>query len=390
VTRIDLHVIPFLCILYLLAFLDRVNIANAKSFSLTNDLNLTGVQYNTALTIFFIPYIIFEIPSNIFLKRLRPIVWLSLCMFLFGLVSICQGLVTSYGGLLTTRFFLGLFESGMFPGSFYLIGMWYKRSEAQRRYSFFFSSTTLAGAFGGLLASAIGKMDGMRGYHGWRWIFILEGCLTCIVAVIFFFFIPSFPEDAKWLTEEERNYIRARLQVDQGRSAAERKITLRDIGRVFKDYKVYIGGLMYFGLIVPAYGYAFFAPSIIATYGYSPIRTQLFSVPPWACAFAFAMIIAFLSDKFKHRFLFALIPICVSITGFGILITVHNNYHLEYAALFLVTMGTYSAMPVIVCWFNMNLGGHHRRAVGIAWQVGFGNIGYVFSMIFIIFSRSKT
>jgi MFS family permease len=92
------------------------------------------------------------------------------------------------------------------------------------------------------------------------------------------------------------------------------------------------------------------------------------------------MIIAYLSDKFKHRFLFALIPICVAITGFGILITVHHNYHLEYAALFLVTMGTYSAMPVIVCWFNMNLSGHHRRAVGTAWQVGFGNIGYVFRM----------
>jgi len=381
VARIDFRIIPFLCILYLLAFLDRVNIANAKSFSLVSDLNLTGVQYNTALTMFFVPYIIFEIPSNIFLKRLRPNAWLSLCMFLFGLVSVCQGLVTSYGGLLTTRFFLGLFESGMFPGSFYLIGMWYKRSEAQRRYSFFFSSTTLAGAFGGLLASAIGKMDGLRGYHGWRWIFILEGCLTCVVAAIFFFFIPSFPEDAKWLTEEERSYIRARLQVDQGRSAAEREISLRDVGRVFKDYKIYLGGLMYFGLIVPAYGYAFFAPTIIATYGYSAIKTQLFSVPPWACAFAFSMIIAYLSDKFKHRFLFALIPICVSITGFGILITVHHNYHLEYAALFLVAMGTYSAMPVIICWFNMNLGGHHRRAVGIAWQVGFGNIGYVFRMI---------
>lgn len=375
VTRIDFRVIPFLCILYLLAFLDRVNIANANSFSLTKDLNLTGVQYNTALTMFFIPYVIFEIPSNIFLKRLRPNVWLSMCMFMFGLVSICQGLVQSYGGLLTTRFLLGLFESGMFPGSFYLIGMWYKRSEAQRRYSFFFSSTTLAGAFGGLLASAIGKMDGLRGYHGWRWIFILEGCLTCVVAVIFFFFIPSFPEDAKWLTEEERNYVRARLQVDQGRSAAERKITLRDVGRVFKDYKIYIGGLMYFGLIVPAYGYAFFAPSIITTYGYGPIQTQLFSVPPWACAFVFAMIVAFCSDKLKHRFLFALVPICVSITGFGILISVHYNHHLEYAALFLVTMGTYSAMPVIVCWFSMNLGGHHRRAVGTAWQVGFGNIG---------------
>ena len=152
--------------------------------------------------------------------------------------------------------------------------MWYKRSEAQRRYSFFFSSTTLAGAFGGLLASAIGKMDGMRGYHGWRWLFILEGVLTCVVALSFFFLIPSFPEDAKWLTPEERAYVKARLQVDQGRSAAERSISLRDVGRVFKDYKVILGGLMYFGMIVPAYGYAFFSPTIIATYGYSAIETQ--------------------------------------------------------------------------------------------------------------------
>lgn len=137
---------------------------------------------------------------------------------------------------------------------FYLIGMWYKRSEAQRRFSFFFSSTTLAGAFGGLLASAIGKMSGMRGYLGWRWIFILEGTLTCLVAFIFFFVIPDFPEDAKWLGEDERAYVKARLRADQGRSAAERKITARDVGNIFKDFKIFVGGFMYFGLIVPAYG----------------------------------------------------------------------------------------------------------------------------------------
>ena len=128
-----------------LAFLDRTNIANASIFGLQADLGLTGTQYNTALTIFFVPYIVFEIPSNILLKKLKPHVWLSACMFLFGLVTVCQGLVQGYSGLLATRFFLGLAETGMFPGSFYLIGMWYKRSEAQRRYSFFFSSTSLAG-----------------------------------------------------------------------------------------------------------------------------------------------------------------------------------------------------------------------------------------------------
>lgn len=130
----------------------------------------------------------------------------------------------------------------------------------------------------------------------------------------------------------------------------------------------------------PAYGYAYFSPTIIKSYGYSAIQTQLYSVPPWAAAFGFAMAVAFLSDRLKHRFLFTIFPICVCITGFIILLTVHDNHNVQYAALFLVAMGAYTAMPVIVCWFNMNLGGHHRRAVGSAWQVGFGNIGGIIAV----------
>lgn len=246
----------------------------------------------------------------------------------------------------------------MFPGCFYLIGMWYRRHEAQKRFTFFFSSTTLAGAFGGLLAAAIGKMDGLQGYAGWRWIFILEGSLTVLVSFIFFFLLPNFPEQVKWLSEEEKNYVSARLQIDQGKSAVERKITIKDIGNVFKDYKVVVAGFMYFGLIVPAYGYAYFSPGIIQGYGYSKIQTQLHSVPPWAAAFGFAMLMATISDYTKHRFAYAIFSICVAIAGFGILIAVHDNRNLQYGALFMVTMGTYTAMPIIVCWFNMNLGGY--------------------------------
>ncbi|PVH94135.1 MFS general substrate transporter [Periconia macrospinosa] len=381
VTRIDLHVIPFLCIMYLLAFLDRVNIANANVFGLSEDLHMTAnTKYNNALVIFFVPYILFEIPSNILLKKLKPRIWLSICMFGFGLVTMLQGFVQNYSGLLATRFFLGVFETGMFPGAFYLIGMWYRRHEAQKRYTFFFSSTTLAGAFGGLLASAIGKMDGMRGYRGWRWIFILEGLLTVLVSFFFFFLLPNFPEEVKWLSEDERAFVKARLQLDQGRSARERPVTLSDIGHVLRDPKIIVGGFMYFGLIVPAYGYAYFSPAIIQSYGYSPIQTQLHSVPPWAAAFGFAMVIAWFSDRLKHRFLFAIFPICVCISGFAILLVVHNHRSVQYAALFLIAMGAYTAMPVIVCWFNMNLGGHHRRAIGSAWQVGFGNIGGIIAV----------
>lgn len=215
----------------------------------------------------------------------------------------------------------------------------------------------------------------MRGYRGWRWIFIIEGSVSFVICFVFLFTFPSFPEQAKWLREDEREYVKARLRADQGNNAAERKVTFRDILTVMRDYKILLGGFMYFGLIVPAYSYAFFSPAIITTYQYGAIQTQLHSVPPWATAFGFSMIVAYFSDKMRHRFLFTIGPICLSIAGFAMLLTIHDHLHAEYAALFLICAGTYSAMPVIVCWFSMNLGGHHRRAIGVAWQIGFGNIG---------------
>ncbi|GFG09752.1 uncharacterized transporter C1002.16c [Aspergillus lentulus] len=373
--KIDWHVLPCLCVMFLLAFLDRINIGNAAILGLKEDLHIqTGTEYNAALTIFFVPYIIFEIPSNILLKKLKPHVWLPLCMFGFGLVTVCQGLVSNWGGLMTTRWFLGMFESGLSPGCFYLIGMWYKRSEAQKRFSLFFNSSTIAGAFGGLLASGIGKMDGLRGYSGWRWVFIIEGVITCLVAMVCFFIVPGFPEDAKWLGEEEREFILSKLADDVD--------------------KVFIGGFMYLGQGVTAYGtsllllfsemltrtgYAYFAPTIIKTYGHDAIKSQLYSIPPWAAAFGLSMLIAFLSDKLRHRFIFAIIPILIAMAGFGILLIVHDHHTVQYGALFLVTSGCYSAMPVLVCWFSMNLGGHRRRSVGTAWQIGFGNIGGIIS-----------
>jgi MFS family permease len=118
---------------------------------------------------------------------------------------------------------------------FYLLGMWYKRSEAQKRFSFFFSSTTLAGAFGGLLASGLGEMAGLRGYNGWRWVFIIEGVLTCVVSLVWFFVLPDFPEDVKWLNDEEREFIRAKLAKDVGAAGRDVKLTVRDVLAVFKD-----------------------------------------------------------------------------------------------------------------------------------------------------------
>lgn len=124
---------------------------------------------------------------------------------------------------------------------------------------------------------------------------------------------PRSPEDAKWLQEDERAYIKARLQADQGHNAAERSVTFRDVAIVMSDLKVWLGGMMYLGLVVPAYSYAFFSPAILQTYNYNPIETQLHSVPPWVAAFGFGMLVAFASDFARHRFLFAIGPICIAV-----------------------------------------------------------------------------
>jgi MFS family permease len=373
--KIDFRLVPAICILYLLAFLDRVNISNAQVYGMSTQLGLTGNEYNTALTIFFVPYVLFEVPSNILLKKFKPHMWLSLCMLLFGAVSIGQGFVKNFSGLLATRFFLGLLETGMFPGCFYLLSMWYRREEAQKRYSFFFSSTCLAGAFGGLIAYGVNHISGKQGIEGWRWIYIIEGAVTMAVALVLFFVISDFPEDAGYLTENERAFINAKLALDFGSSYHDQSSSIWRYLEVFKDWKVWCGGLMYFGLIVPAYGYAYFSTIIIQTFNYSPVQTQLHSIPPWVAAFGFSMILAFISDAVRHRYLFTLFASLITVIGFAILLGNHKNNHARYAACHLVATGAYTAMPLIVCWTNLNFSGHYRRAVGSGWQIGFGNIG---------------
>jgi MFS family permease len=211
-------------------------------------------------------------------------------------------------------------------------------------------------------------------------LFILEGAFTVLMALVVFFFLSDFPEEAKWLKPDEKAFVTARLRVDQGDAARESKVTLKKVGGILSEFRVFIAGVMYFGLIVPAYSYAYFSPAIIKSFGYTPIQTQLHSVPPWAAAFGWSMIMATFSDLSRHRFSFIIFGICIAITAFAILISVHDNIQVQYAALFLAAMGCYSTMPFMVCWFNMNIGSHARRSVCSAWQVGFGNIGGIIAV----------
>lgn len=184
--KMDWHLIPMLALLYLLSFLDRGNIGNAKIEGLVETLGMSNAQYNWCLTVFFftcvltvplnhlsrvltqIRYAAFEVPSNLLLKRLRPSIWLPSIMVAWGIVMTLMGIVQDYHGLLIARIFLGVTEAGLFPGVAYYITMWYCRHEAQFRQALFFSAASVAGAFSGLLAFGIAHMDGVGDLEGWR------------------------------------------------------------------------------------------------------------------------------------------------------------------------------------------------------------------------------
>lgn len=171
--KIDWHLVPGVSILYLLSFLDRSNVANARLDGLTTDLHMTGNQYLTGLTIFFIGYVVFEVVWNVVLKRLGPKIWLPTVTLVWGVIATLQGIVVNMAGFFVVRFFLGFTEGGLFPGVVFYLSMWYKRNERQYRISLFFSAASLAGAFGGILAYGIGFMKGVAGLNGWNWIFII-------------------------------------------------------------------------------------------------------------------------------------------------------------------------------------------------------------------------
>ena len=178
--------------------------------------------------------------------------------------------------------------------------------------------------------------------------------MTVICATVVFFFGPDFPEEAKWLSDDEKAFVKARLAEEMGDSQLIAKTTWRDVLGVFKDFKIVLGGLMYFGLIVPGYGYAYFAPTIIRSFGLSPVKTQLYSVPPWVASFVMGMIVATTSDYYKRRYIFVLPLMLVSVIGMIILLTVRDDMHARYGALFLGIMGLYSAVSIIVCWLSTN------------------------------------
>jgi len=370
--KLDWNLVPFLALLYLLSFLDRTNIGNARLAGLEGDLGMDGLDYNVALAVFFPWYVAAEVPSNIMMKKTRPSLWLTIIMLAWGVTMTLMGLVTNYAGLLAARMALGVAEGGLFPGVTFYITMWYRRHECGFRMALFFSAATLAGAFGGLLARGISEMDGIGGKDGWAWIFIIEGLATVFVAFLAFWVINDYPETATFLTSEERQEVHNRLKADRTSLADEYDI--KYFFHAIKDWKIYVHMFITIGIYTPLYSFSLFLPTIVKNMGYTNEESQLMSVPPYVFACICTIGGGYLADRTKQRGIYMIFFCCVSIIGFIMLISTHKP-SVQYLGTFLAAAGIYPNVPMGVAWNGNNIGGSTKRGVGIAMHVGFGNLG---------------
>ncbi|KAL8798841.1 MAG: hypothetical protein Q9182_006344 [Xanthomendoza sp. 2 TL-2023] len=388
--KCDLRVLPFLSILYLFAFLDRVNIGNARIQGLEKDLNMSGHDYNIALQVFFIPYLIFEIPSNIAMRKVAPSTWISGIMLGWGIITVCQGVTQSFAGLVVCRLLLGLFEAGFYPGCLYLISMYYKRHELQRRFNWFFTMGVLSGAVSGLLAYALAKMDGIGGYSGRRWIFIIEGLATIVLAIIGYFIFADWPETAKFLTPEERAMIVRRAREDIA-GATMNRLDAKSRRRMFLDWKIWCGTIAYFGSAENGYSGFFFTPTILKQLGWTAVKAQLYSIPPYALSALAVVLIATASDRLRHRYTFILLGIAITTIGYSILLAQHHvAIAVRYLAIYLWTIGGFIYQPLLLVWLQNNLGGHYKRGIGAAMQIGLGNLGGILASNVYIAGQAPT
>ncbi|KAL6850596.1 hypothetical protein ACO1O0_007720 [Amphichorda felina] len=386
--KLDTQLLPAVGILYLLSFLDRSNVGNARIEGLLDDTNMTGNQYLNGLTLYFVGYVLFEIPCNIILKRTTPRLWLPTLAVLWGIVSTLMGLVHNYEGFLASRFFLGVTESGLFPGVVFYFSMWYRRRERQFRISLFFSGAALAGAFGGILAYGIGHMGGIVWENGWRWIFILglttdnsqqEGIATVLVAIGAYWFVQNYPSTANFITPTERRFIHARLAADSDATIDER-FTWANVVAALKDVKCWLYGFGFHTMSLPLYTFSLFLPTIIANLGYTAAVAQLLTIPPYAFAFLTTAAAAVLSERLGQRALFIGGSALFAALGYIILLSNTDPVGrpgVSYAGTILAAGGIYPATALVLSWPAINVSGQTKRAVGNAMQITIGNCGAV-------------
>ncbi|KAJ7832826.1 MFS transporter [Mycena leptocephala] len=382
VRKQDLRIIPLSACIYLLCYLDRSNIGNAKILNsethndLLSETHMTAFQYTIALMVFLIAYALFEVPSNYLLKRLSPSRWIAFLMLAWGALTMGLGGTKSYAEITVVRFLLGVFEAGLFPGLVYFLTFWYRTEERSMRVAFILASATLAGAFGGAIAFGVGHMNHVGSMSAWRWL-SSSGLPSCLSSVLVFFFLPDYPETAHWLTDEEKKLAIYRLK-DQGSQGGSKPMTFADVKATLSDWRLYAHYAIYFGVSPPFSSLSLFTPSIVAGLGFKSLNANLMTVPPYAVAYVVTVLTSWSGDRTNSRGLHSGIACLIGAAGFmASALLPADAYAHRYGCLIVGAAGSFASIPPLLGWITSNVYSTSAAGLAIALNISFGAPGQI-------------
>ncbi|KAM0280055.1 hypothetical protein ACHAQH_004250 [Verticillium albo-atrum] len=378
VKKLDLYMIPILWLMYLFNFLDRNAMINARLNSLEEDLGLEGTQYNTCVSILFVGYICGQIPSNMILSRVRPSWYMAGFCMAWSIVSLLTYKANSYGAMIACRFLLGVTEAPFYPGALWLVGSFYTRKEIATRMSLFYTGNILASAFSGLIAAGIfSGLDGALGLAGWRWLFIIQGALSIVVAITALFLLPDHPLTTRWLTPDQRQLAHNRIYIDttDRREATSVWTGLRE---ACADWRTWVFCAMYH-LHLAANGFQNFLPTVMETLGYSTTATLALTCPPYILAAVVAVTVSYTSGRWNERTRHITSFKTIVVVGF-IIPAVTYSLPARMLGIFLFVGATFGVNNLILGWASATLGQTpEKKAVSIAMLNTLGSLASIYT-----------
>ncbi|POY70887.1 hypothetical protein BMF94_6064 [Rhodotorula taiwanensis] len=378
--KIDLRLIPILAALYCISLIDRTNISVARVAGMAKDLKLTvGERYSIVTCVFFVPYIIFELPSNLIIRKVGCRNQLSTIVILWGAVMTGMAFCKTWQQLAVCRVLLGCLEAGFFPGCVYLIATWYKRYEQSRRFAWFYLASMCMSGFSKIIGYGMSLLAGRGGLNGWQWIFLLFGVVTIALGIISIFLIVDFPDKAKFLTPEEKAYAIQRVQEDRG-DAIPDEMTLAKIGTHMCDLKLWAFGMCFMCSTAASYAFSYFLPVILSGAGYSTKMSLMLSAPPYVFGAVYTAVSAHFSDRYRQRALFIGGASLMCMIGLFLMAFV-GPIAPRYLGAFFTIAGCQCNVPAIIAYQNNNILSHSKRSVGSALTIGLGGVGGIFASL---------
>jgi D-galactonate transporter len=367
--KVTRRLIPFLFVLYVFAYLDRVNVGMA-ALTMKADLGFSERVYGFGAGIFFIGYFIFEVPSNLILARMGARVWIARIMITWGVISSAMLWTTTPSVFYTLRFLLGAAEAGFFPGIIYYLTNWFPAVQRARAVSRFMMAIQIAGILGGPLGGVLLGLDGLGGLRGWQWLFLLEGLPSVLLGFATLLYLTDSPEQASWLAPAERAYLIERLRAERATTSHSHLGLLQALAHP----RVLVLSALYFCLTVGGYGLTMNLPVIIKSLGaLSNLQAGLITAVPYVCAAISMLLVGIHSDRTQERRWHVAVMALVSAAGLAMTALLHDPV-LRLAGMAFATLGQASTLAPFWALGTTFLTGT-AAAGAIAFINSVGNLG---------------